>query len=381
MWELNTPYNLLICQKSKIDDWVEHFKQHYDGYNVIRFDKQLLENIPAESILVVNYETAWRRMELLKLRDFTLMLDESSKIKNEKSNQTKFILQLKPDGVILLSGTPIGGKYEEIWSQCRLLGWNISKELFYKQFVIQEWDDRNQKYVITGYKNIDRLKAKLRKHGAIFMKTEEAFDLPEQNFIQFKVESSKEYKQFFKEHIVEIGDEVLVGDTTSSKRLYLRMLCGHYNENKLRAFEDLVSSTNDRLIVFYNFKKELLKLKEIVSKFERPISEVNGDVKDLSNYEMKDDSITLIQYQAGAKGLNLQKSNKIVYFTPTDKCEDWMQSQKRTHRIGQKSTCFYYQLICKNSIEEKMYEALSKGVDFTDFLFEKVMNDAGLDWQ
>ena len=77
-----------------------------------------------------------------------------------------------------------------------------------------------------------------------------------------------------------------------------------------------------------------------------------------------------MKYQAGAKGLNLQKANKIIYFTPTDKCEDWMQSKKRIHRIGQNRICFYYQLICKNSIEERIYEALEKGVDYTDYLFQ-----------
>lgn len=55
------------------------------------------------------------------------MLDESSMIKNEKSNRSKFILGLNAENVILLSGTPTGGKYEELWSQLHLLGWNISK--------------------------------------------------------------------------------------------------------------------------------------------------------------------------------------------------------------------------------------------------------------
>ena len=45
MWELNTPYNLVICQKSKIDDWKEHFEEFYPEYKVIVFDKQSLEII------------------------------------------------------------------------------------------------------------------------------------------------------------------------------------------------------------------------------------------------------------------------------------------------------------------------------------------------
>ncbi|MCU4843759.1 SNF2-related protein [Bacillus cereus] len=367
MWELNTPYNLLICQKSKIDDWKEHFEQHYD-YKVILFDKQRMEDIPEESVLIVNYERAWRRDELLKLNNFTLMLDESSKIKNDKSKQTKFILRLNAENVILLSGTPTGGKYEELWSQLYLLGWKINQKLFLKQFVVQEWDDRNSKYKITGYKNVERLKAKLKQYGAVFMKTEEVFDLPETTDVKVKIPGTKLYKEFKKHHIVEIGEELLIGDTPAAKKLYLRQLAGSYNENKLQYVKDLVESTNDRIIIFYNFKKEYEALVDLI---EKPISTVNGDLKDLTAYEKFENSVTLIQYQAGAMGLNLQKSNKIVYFTLTDKSELFEQSKKRTHRIGQERPCFYYYLLTDGSIEWRMLDVLKERKDYTDALFEK----------
>ncbi|ANT40101.1 MULTISPECIES: DEAD/DEAH box helicase [Bacillus cereus group] len=367
MWELNTPYNLLICQKSKIDDWKEHFEQHYD-YKVIVFDKQRMEEIPEESVLIVNYERAWRRDELLKLNNFTLMLDESSKIKNDKSKQTKFILRLNAENIILLSGTPTGGKYEELWSQLHLLGWKINQKLFLKQFVVQEWDDRNSKYKITGYKNVERLKAKLKQYGAVFMKTEEVFDLPETTDVKVKIPGTKLYKEFKKHHIVEIGEELLLGDTPAAKKLYLRQLAGSYNENKLQYVKDLVESTNDRIIIFYNFKKEYEALVDLI---EKPISTVNGDLKDLTAYEKFENSITLIQYQAGAMGLNLQKANKIVYFTLTDKSELFEQSKKRTHRIGQERPCFYYYLLTDGSIEWRMLDVLKERKDYTDALFEK----------
>ncbi|EEL19713.1 hypothetical protein bcere0017_55440 [Bacillus cereus Rock1-3] len=367
MWELNTPYNLLICQKSKIDDWKEHFEQHYD-YEVIVFDKQRMEEMPEESVLIVNYERAWRRDELLKLNNFTLMLDESSKIKNDKSKQTKFILRLNAENVILLSGTPTGGKYEELWSQLHLLGWRINQKLFLKQFVVQEWDDRNSKYKITGYKNVERLKAKLKQYGAVFMKTEEVFDLPETTDVKVKIPGTKLYKEFKKHHIVEIGEELLLGDTPAAKKLYLRQLAGSYNENKLQYVKDLVESTNDRIIIFYNFKKEYEALVDLIDK---PISTVNGNLKDLTAYEKFENSVTLIQYQAGAMGLNLQKANKIVYFTLTDKSELFEQSKKRTHRIGQERPCFYYYLLTDGSIEWRMLDVLKERKDYTDVLFEK----------
>lgn len=58
---------------------------------------------------------------IIKFRDFTLMLDESSMITNPTAKRTKFVHALEPENVILLSGTPTGGKYEKLWSQLKLL--------------------------------------------------------------------------------------------------------------------------------------------------------------------------------------------------------------------------------------------------------------------
>jgi SNF2 family DNA or RNA helicase len=168
--------NLIVCQKSKVQDWVEHFT---DNYQMQVFDltnkKQLGEYHGLSQgqrffiVGVINYELAWRRKELLDLYDFTLMLDESSLIQNQKAKQTKFILKMKPAHVILLSGTPVGGKYERLWSQVRLLGWNIKKTTYYSQFVVQDFIDVDGSGfkipVVIGYKNIDRLKRKLLTAG------------------------------------------------------------------------------------------------------------------------------------------------------------------------------------------------------------------------
>ena len=97
------------------------------------------------------------------------------------------------------------------------------------------------------------------------------------------------------------------------KRLYARQLCGQYSDFKLNSFRELAESTKDRLVVFYNFNEELWSLKKIAADMNRPVSEVNGHCKDLTAYDQEDNSITFIQYQAGAMGLNLQKANKIIF--------------------------------------------------------------------
>ncbi|MCZ9313190.1 MAG: DEAD/DEAH box helicase [Methanocorpusculum sp.] len=418
MIQLGAKVNLLVCQKSKVNDWIDHFRKYsayvpefvYDLTNKKQFEA-FFEHVADEDpncencFGVINYELAWRRKNLLKLMNFTLMLDESSLVQNQTAKQTKFILQLQPDNVILLSGTPTAGKYENLWSQIHLLGWNISEEVYNRQYV--NWVKVNKDGFIhkeiskdEPYKNVERLKSKLREHGAVFMKTEECFDLPEQTFINQFVPTTREYLKFMKDCIITIdtlnlcefhddsdfeGKDVtprveLVGDTSLTKRLYARQLCGQYCKYKLEAFKELAESTNDRLIVFYNFNVELDMLKRVAASLGRPVSEVNGHCKDLTAYEQEDNSITFIQYQAGAMGLNLQKANKIIYFTLTDKSELFEQSKKRIHRIGQDSPCFYYILMCKGSVEEAILQTLEMRKDFTDELFveyERMENTDG----
>ena len=407
MKQFGARVNLVVCQKSKIDDWINHFSENYGVavFNLTNkeefktFDLWANAKPPSKAVKVVvvgiiNYELAFRRPQLKKLHDFTLMLDESSMIQNEQAKRSKFILKLQPKNVILLSGTPTGGKYEKLWSQCHLLGWPISKKTYWNQFIDTEIKDFNgfPIKVVKGYKNVERLKDKLRQYGAVFMKSDEVFDLPQQVDTTIKVNTTKEYRKFRKESIISLntyknqfiewkddsdfyGKDVtphieLVGDTTLTKMLYERRLCGQYNKEKLNAFKDLLESTNDRLIVFYNFWDELKVLEDVAVSLNRPISVVNGKAKVLDGYENYNDSVSFIQYQAGAMGLNLQKANKAVYFTPPLSSELFEQSKKRIHRIGQEKTCFYYYLTCKGSIEEKIYATLAMRKDYTERLFE-----------
>ena len=383
MIRLGGNLNLVICQKSKIDDWVNHFREHYD---VVVWDltkKKEFEDFKTfciegwKHVCVINYDLIFRRPELLKVHFDTVMLDESSIIQNRTSKRSKAILKLDTENMILLSGTPTGGKYEKLWSQLHLLGWNISEKLFMNQYVIYHYED-NEGFpiqIIDGYKNVERLKTKLREHGCHFLKTEEVFDLPDQIHNNVYVKAMKSYWTFKKNRIVTVDGEEFVGDTILTKMLYERKLCGYANNEKLEAFRDIVESTDDRLIVFYNFNAELKRLSMIAEEHGRKISLVNGAVKDLSKYETNENSITFIQYQAGAMGLNLQKANKIIYFTPPLSSELFEQSKKRIHRIGQNKSCFYYYLICRGTIEEKIYQTLSLRRDYTDKLFESEEKD------
>lgn len=373
MHRLNNKVNLLVCQKSKVNDWLDHFETYYD-YEVHDLTKNLDAFFESDKqrVGVINYDILYRRKKLKELSNFTLMLDESSMIKNEKAKRSKAVLQMNADNVILLSGTPTGGKYEELWSQCKLLGWDVEKEMFYNLYTKYKWVDYGAGFkqrLIYGYKNVDRLKRKLGEHGAVFMKTEEVLTLPLQTFNKVSVEKNASYDKLMKYDYVVVDGVELAGDTMLARLLYARQLCGQYSKEKLQAFKDLIESSNDRFIVFYNFTEELNRMLQLLD--GRPYSIVNGQSNDLGAYEKFENSITFVQYQAGAMGLNLQKANRIIYFTLPLSSELYEQSKKRIHRVGQERPCFYYILLVKGSVEEKIQSTLDKRQDYTEELFRK----------
>ena len=409
MYLLNNNVNLIVCQKSKIEDWVDHIRTFYPEYWVMdltnKNDSSVFRKImeskgiyefTSQIVGVINYDLIFRRSYIAHITDFTLMLDESSLICNENAKRSKFILKLHPESVILLSGTPTAGKYERLWSQLRLLGWDITKKAFYASYVQTEWVEQGdfKREVITGYKHVEHLKKRLAQFGVVFMKTEEVIELPEQTEQKIFLNVTNEYKFFIKHYYLELdtknlvrfkddsdyyGEDItpmveLIGDNSLTKTLYCRQLCGQWHKSKQDAFRDLLESTEDRVIVFYNFNEELSRLTKICDALERPYCAVNGQCRDLRAYEKYDNSVTFVQYQAGAMGLNLQRANKIIYFTlPLGKgsCDLWEQSKKRIHRIGQSRPCFYYYLLVKGSFEERNLAALREGKELTDDLFEK----------
>lgn len=376
---------LVACQKSKIDDWTKHFRENYEEWETS--DLTNAKNLEAfvaskneKRVGVISYDTLWRRESLAKMKGLTLVCDESSLISNETAKRTKALLKMKKQGrlehVVLLSGTPIDGKYERLISQCRLLGWNVSKKEFYDRYVIT--DDMylpgqfRPIQVVRDYKNVDELKERLRNLGAHFLTVEDCLkSLPSQTFIKMETKAPSAYKKMERDSICEIGGEELVGNDVLSKRLYLRQICGQYNDRRYEAIKELLETTEERVLIFYNFSAERDRLIEVCESLKKPVSEISGRRKDLTAYENEENSVVVLQYQAGAMGLNLQKSRIIIYASLPEKSEFYEQSKSRTWREGQTRPCLYYVCKCPGTIEDDIEEALSRKKDLTEFLFER----------
>lgn len=374
---------LVVCPKSLVQQWVQQFADNHQEWT--RYDltkkKQLEQFIIDDNNLrigVINYESCWRRPELQTVKDVTLMLDESQAIANNTSKQTKGIMKLDYKNVILLSGTPASNaRYDKLYTQLKLLGLNMNKRSYEDRYCnFFEMENAGIKFRVLSkrnpYKNVDELKYTMKDLGCIFMKTDEVIDLPEQRFIDIPVAKSKYYKTFEKDGYVDCGEVEYISNGPAQDMLYLRQLCN--SSEKLDMLKTLLESTNDRVIIFYNFDIELNLLQQLCKKLKRPMSFINGHEKNLNCYNNNEDSITLVQYQSGSAGVNLQLANKMIYYSPPIKSDFYEQSKKRIHRIGQESKCTYWTLITSSSIEQKIYNTLDLKRDYTEELFKHDTN-------
>lgn len=371
---------LIVCPKSVITQWIECFEEcakDYTCYNLTK--KKQLNDFMNDKVYhkmgVINYESAWRKPEILKLKGFTLILDESQAIANPTSKQTKGVTKLKFDNLILLSGTPCSNaRYDKLYTQLKMLGLHMNKRSYEDHYCnFFEMEKAGIKFRVLSktrpYKNVDELKQVMKGLGCVFMKTEEVIDLPKQRFIDVPVKKSKYYKTFEKDGYVDCGEVEYISNGPAQDMLYLRQLCN--SSEKLDMLKTLLEGTNDRVIIFYNFDIELKLLQQLVSKLKRPVSYINGHEKNLKCYNNFEDSVTLVQYQSGSAGVNLQLANKMIYYSPPIKSDFFEQSKKRIHRIGQESKCTYWKLVTSNSIEQKIYNTLDLKRDYTDELFRR----------
>ena len=196
------------------------------------------------------------------------------------------------------------------------------------------------------------------------MKTQEVIELPEQIEQKIYVKPTKEYRHFMKNGYLVLDDGTeLVGDNSLTKILYARQLCGMYHQEKMDAFRDLLESTEDRVIVFYNFNEELTRLRKICEALDREVSFVNGSGRSMYAYECVENSVTFIQYQP-VQWVEIFRKQIRSFTHPATwqgSCDLWEQSKKRIHRIGQDKSCFYYYLLVKGSFEEKNFGSIEKG--------------------
>ena len=217
---------------------------------------------------------------------------------------------------------------------------------------------------IDGFKNEILLKRLFDNISAIPLKKEDCLDLPELIFENVSFKPSIEYKKIMKDRV--LGD--VVYDTAPKLIAGLRQ---HSNiKDKLDYVKMLRESTEDNILIFYNFRSEYDALIEVIN----ADYEVRGGS---SNIPIKEEfanisnRTTLVQIQAGGTGIELQYNNLVVFFSPTWSYQDYEQALGRAYRNGQEKKVTVFKFVTKDTIEEDVYDALESKKDFTKDMFLK----------
>ena len=280
-------------------------------------------------------------LKVCRKENVCVIIDESHKIKNLQSQQTKAINQIvntlerttNSTRLYLCTGTPFTKGYIDLYSQLKLLGYSETKGDFVEQFCIRgrvpgllEWQQP-----IIGYKNIDALFDLVHKY-AITIRSEDVMDLPDKFFINISQPTSKTFEMFTQEnckgtdildfamsHNAHLNDADITryntnakcsnpffrnidypcldffAETSGTAWLRARQLSvgfiGNatksiwYDRSRLDALEKFLSENEDNYLLFYNYTPELCEIFEICEKLGYNIDVYCGEVKSLHFYE------------------------------------------------------------------------------------------------
>jgi SNF2 family DNA or RNA helicase len=155
---------------------------------------------------------------------------------------------------------------------------------------------------------------------------------------------------------------------------------------KLEAFEDILDQCldeNKKVVAFARFVPEIEAIERLLNKKGIGYSLIYGATKDRAEQvkrfqEDKDIKVFIGQLQTTGMGLTLTAASVAVFYSLDFSYANYEQSRARIHRIGQKEKCLYIHLVCKNTVDEKIMNALQKKGDISRLMVDdwrKLLND------
>lgn len=350
-------------QKIKEGGWDRDIQTVVDYYGVeIGYDLLSYGKIASD----------WKKYE-----GWFVIFDECHYVKTPTSQRGKAAASLTKvsTNFLLLSATPSSNGWADTINYFIMFGLAKNKTQFereYAQFDTMFLGKRRINRVV-GWNRESTLK-KMYQSFSVKLAKEDCLDLPDMVLEDISFKPSTEYRKLKKDRILEVNGEQVVFDTYPKLAQGLRYYANQ--SDKLNYVEMLAESTTENIIIFYNFKAEKEYLIQLLTKLKKKVFEVSGQRSELpkrDTWGKLKSSVTLVQYQAGAAGIELQYANLVIFYTPTYSLQDYEQSLGRAYRNGQTKKVTVYQFVTKDTIEEMIYSALKTKKDFTDELFVKYM--------
>ena len=406
---------LIIAPKGVVKTWYEqelptHFPNHIENVtvlwqsNITKTQREKLESLfeieTAMHILIMNVEGLSTdkgvkfASKFLNSHKTLMAIDESTTIKTPTAKRTKNIIGLGKHAKYrrIMTGSPITKNPLDLYTQCEFLDPYLLDFTSYYAFRNRYAEMKTMHLrgrsiqVIDEFKNLDELSETVKTFSERILK-EDCLDLPPKVFIKRHVsltpDQKKVYEQMKKAAMAVLNGKVTTTMTVLTQLMRLHQItCGHFTaddgsvqaveNNRLTELMAILEEIDGKAIIWANYQ---LSVGEIIQKIIKVFGEDSYvHYYGLTSQEDRQDNIRKFQNdpkcrfligtpQTGGYGITLTQANTVIYYSNGYDLEKRLQSEDRAHRIGQKKTVTYIDMIAEDTVDEKIVEALRKKIN------------------
>lgn len=414
---------LIVTKRSLIRNWTDEMRSHtFVSPRILDQRKPsnfFALNSPARFYLT-HYEvikSEERRLALfLKTRRVAVLLDEAQKIKNPEADLTKAMHRLAPSFArkVLLTGTPVANRPYDLWSQIffldggRALGDDFAAFQSMLDLSNDLWSDAVKRASFEGL--LGKVFDKIRAFTVRETKATAGIQLPEKHIANVPVALTTRQLDLYRRYQLDVKAEVmrdgqLVRDDAEDilKRLLRlvqvasnpKLVDQSYDEEpaKLPALKSLIEKAlaeGSKAIVWTSFIDNAEWLSKAMSRFgnvvvhgQRSMDERNRAIE---RFKTDPDVKVLIATPGAAKeGLTLTVANHAIFYDRSFSLDDYLQAQDRIHRISQTATCYIWNIVAGDTVDEWVEalltaKRLAAQLAQSDISLEEYRRDADYDF-
>lgn len=313
--------------------------------------------------------------------------DEIAKMKNPSSQQGKAFIKLDADCRIAMTGTPLMNSPLDLYVILRWLGYEKHAFYSFKQYYAVFGGYGG--YEIVGYKHLDELEEQLQSIMLRRLK-KNVLDLPEKTYIDEYVDMLPKQAVIYKEIKADIKsniDMISVSPNPLAEMIRLRQATGYTGilsseiqcSAKLDRMEELIADAREngqQVIVFSNWSQIT---NEVCNRLHGKYTYVaiTGDTKDSDRQKnidaFQDGRAEIVVGTIGAcgTGITLHRAEVVIFLDHPWNRANYEQAVDRAHRIGQTKNVTIYNLLCKNTIDERIWELVKRKGELSDQIVDK----------
>ena len=323
-----------------------------------------------------------------------MAIDESTTIKNPTAKRTKNIVALGKYAQYkrILTGSPVTKSPLDLYTQCEFLDpWLLDHQSFYsfrtRYAVMRKMNFGGRSVEIpVGYKNLGELSDKLKPFSDRVLK-DDCLDLPKKTFMKRTVELTpdqfKVYEQMKKEALAVMNGKMTTTANALTQLMRLQQItCGHFkaddgttqeiNSNRLDELINVLGELEGKVVIWAHWQSDVRQIiKAVVKDFGNNsfvdyygLTPQNERQQNIKRFQEDDACRFFIGTpQTGGYGITLTAASNMVYYSNGYDLEKRQQSEARIDRIGQEKPMTYIDIICEDTVDERIVKALRKKVN------------------